>query len=119
MKNRYQRMTKEEKKALRKEYKETKKSMYSRLVRLKFLGIFGEIYAIGSFIFDMFFYKKITGAEPVVWSYIVNGFLMIFCLVLIIASFDIAGKEYNRFAIQKNKNSNEKREIKGKLKKKN
>lgn len=118
MKNRYQRMTKEEKKALRKEYRETKKSMASRLFRIKFLGVFGELYGIGSFIFDMFFYKNVSGQNPSVWNYIIDGFLVVFCVVLLVAGFDISGKEYNRFAIQKNKNSNEKQEIKRKTSKK-
>ena len=92
MKNKYQRMTKEEKKQLIKEYKSTEKGAYlmSKLKNVLVCGILSYIYAV---------YLIITAEN--IWSYIGAGGLLIAGCVFIVGSIKLRGKNLNQYAIKK------------------
>ena len=96
MKNKYQRMSKEEKKEIKESYKKSKKgqNMMIRLNRLIITGIVGLI------VFGIYLYLNLTGENTTVWDYIVTTSLLLASLVFIIGSFILRGKEYNKHAIK-------------------
>lgn len=99
MKNKYARLTSKEKKALRREYMLQDKSktlIYTKLRRVRLLGIIGLFYAILSFIYDFWF-------QSLVWSFVLDGLLLIFCLIFILKAGDMANSLLNRYLIDKNK----------------
>ena len=94
MKNKYQRMSKEEKKNLIIEYKKTEKGKYlmEKLRNLLIIGILSYIYS---------FYLIITAEN--VWDYIAASSLLLAGCVFIVASLKLRIKKLNKFAIKKNK----------------
>ena len=94
MKNKYQRMSKEEKKNLIIEYKKTEKGKYlmEKLRNLLIIGILSYIYS---------FYLIITAEN--VWNYIAASSLLLAGCVFIVASLKLRIKNLNKFAIKKNK----------------
>lgn len=106
MKNRYQRMTKEEKKELRLEYKKHHADLKKKINRVFIIAVFGIIYGIAMFVFD--YYRDAVD----IWSWIIDGFLMIFCVGLFVYAYNnILLREYNRFAIQIAHNKEEKKRV--------
>lgn len=99
MKNKYMRLTKEEKRLAEKEYcesSEEKASLFKRLKRLRFIGVFGIIYASLSFILDILFTNNI-------WDYVLDAILLIFCLVFVLKANDMIINQVNKFIIDKQK----------------
>lgn len=92
LKNKYQRMTKDQKHALLIEYKNTEKGKYmlSKLRNVFIIGIISYIYSI---------YLFITANK--IWEYISAGILIIFGCIFIIASSKLRVKNLNQFAIKK------------------
>lgn len=92
MKNKYQRMIKEEKKKIINEYKNTEKGKYllDKLRNLIIIGVLSYFYAI---------YLIITAEN--VWNYIVAGSLLLAGCIFIIASLKLRIKNLNKFAINK------------------
>lgn len=92
MKNKYQRMTKEEKKALIIEYKKDSfgSAMIKRLTRLLIIGILSYAYAI---------FLVVTAEN--IWHYISASGLLIAGCVFIIGSLKLKIKNLNTFAIKK------------------
>ena len=95
MKNKYQRMDKEEKQKLRKKYSKTTegKGKIARLNRLFIIGVIGIVISIGLFI------SAIINNNTVL-DYISAGILLVFSIVFIIGSLNIRQKEYNKFALK-------------------
>ena len=92
MKNKYQRMSKDEKKALIKEYKNTEKGKYilGKIRNVLIYGIISYIYAV---------YLIITAEN--IWSYIGAGSLLIAGCIFIVGSIKLRSKNLNQYAIKK------------------
>ena len=105
MKNRYQRMTKEEKKQLRSEYKAHHAELKKRLNRVGIISIFGIVYGAAMFAFD--YYRNAVD----IWSWIIDSLLIIVCVFLYVQSQTMLLREYNRFAIQQAHNKEEKKRV--------
>ncbi len=96
MKNKYQRMTKEEKKKLKSRYYKTEKGRLqkNRLIRLLVIGIIGILFSL-YLIIDGYLKGNIS-----VWTWIGAIILIIFSLIYIVASFYLRGKSLNTFAVK-------------------
>ncbi len=92
MKNKYQRMTKDEKKKLINDYKKTEKGNYllKKLRNLIVIGVLSYFYAI---------YLIITSEN--IWNYISAGMLLLAGCIFIVASIKLRIKNLNKFAIKK------------------
>jgi hypothetical protein len=92
MKNKYQRMTKKEKKELIAEYKKTEKGNYllKKLNNVIIIGVISYFYAI---------FLIITADN--IWNYISAAGLLIAGCIFIIASLKLRIKNLNKFAIKK------------------
>ena len=90
MKNKYQRLNKEEKKEAVKRYKENKENLalHTRLTRLMIVLIIGALLGIGVMV-----YLVVTQDK---WFYIAEyGFMIIFCVVLFMFCRTTLEKKYN------------------------
>lgn len=99
MKNKYQRLSKEEKKIARLDFKNSeynKNKIYEKGRRLRIFGIIGMIYALLSFGID-FLYKGD------VWNFLLDGALLIFCLVTYLVFGDIIDRQINKYLIERDK----------------
>ena len=98
MKNKYQRMNKEEKKKLIEEYKKTEfgKNYLFRLKRLLIIGIAGIIFAILECLVAYF-------NKDDIWDYISAGILFVASVIFIAGSIRLKGKQLNKFALKKKK----------------
>ena len=98
MKNKYQRMNKEEKKELIGDYKKTEfgKNYLFRLKRLLIIGIVGIAFAILEFLVAYF-------NKDDIWDYISSGLLLIISIVFIIGSIRLKGKQLNKYALKRTK----------------
>lgn len=97
MKNKYQRLNKEEKRQARKDFKNSESNkieIYQRLNRLKTIGIVGIIYSLITFGLDFLF-------KSTKWNFLLDGALLIFCLLTLIKSNEILVKQINKFLIEK------------------
>jgi len=99
MKNKYQRMNKEEKKNIKNKYYATTegKAMHNRLIRLLIIGFMGILFGI------YLIYSNYTQDGNNIWQYILAGMLMVASLVFIIGSIKIKGKVLNKYAIKNSK----------------
>ncbi len=99
MKNKYQRLSKEEKKQARMDYKNSeynKGKIYEKGTRLKILGIIGMIYALINFGID-FLYKGD------IWNFLLDAALLIFCLIAFLVIGDILDKQINKYLIERDR----------------
>lgn len=96
MKNKYQRMNKEEKKKLIAEYQKTEvgKNQLFRLKRLLIIGIVLIIFGILEILVAYF-------TKNGIWDYISGVICIITGIIFIISSFRIKGNSLNNFAIKK------------------
>ena len=94
VKNKYQRMNKEEKKIILEKYKKTEKgkSMIPRLNRVVITGII--VVLIAGFLY----YLAVKSGS--IWDYIYASMILIAGLVFIIGSIRIRGKELNKQALK-------------------
>ena len=100
MKNKYQRLSKEEKKEAKKRYiafSDRNKSYMSLLTRMLVLGIIGLTYGIISAIFDAFI------LSVPVWSYVVDGVIIVFSVFLLVQKSRIQSSTINKFLIEETK----------------
>ena len=95
MKNKYQRMNKEEKEKLKKEFIKTKqgKDLMFRLKRLLIIGILGVICSIVLYIVAFI-------SKEDIFDYISASLLLIASIIFIIGSIKLKGKHLNNFAIK-------------------
>jgi uncharacterized membrane protein len=111
MKNKYQRLNKEEKKEAVKRYKENKENLalHTRLTRLMIVLIIGALLGIGVMV-----YLVVTQDK---WFYIAEyGFMIIFCVVLFMFCRTTLEKKYNEFLIKEMKEEKEDKKSKKKSK---
>ena len=114
MKNRYQRLSKEEKKEAKKRYiafSDRNKNYMSLLTRMLILGIIGLVYGIISSIFDAFI------LSVPVYCYIVDAVIVIFSVFLIVQKNQIQASTINKFLIDESKDEPVKEEKKETVKK--
>lgn len=99
VKNKYQRMTKTEKKELQQQFYETTKGkeMKKRLLRLRLIGLVGIFFSI-FLVISGYISKELNWAT---WA--MSILLMLCSCVYFIGSFTIKGKMLNDFAIKKKK----------------
>lgn len=99
MKNKYQRMNKEEKTKIKEKYYSTPEgnNMKNRLTRLLITGTMGILFSA------YLVYSNYTQDGNNIWQYIMSGILLIASLVFIIGSFKIKGKVLNKYAIKNSK----------------
>jgi hypothetical protein len=96
MKNKYQRLTREEKKQVVKDFRaesEKNNNYMSVLNRMLILGIIGLIYGIASMLGDLFFFKAS------VLAYIIDGIVIAFSVFLIVQHFRIKGAVLNYYLV--------------------
>ena len=96
MKNKYQRMTKEEKKKVRNRYYKTEKgrNQKNRLIRLFICGVLGTLFAI-YMIIDGYLKGTIN-----IWIWIVSIILLLFSITFIVSSIYLRGKCLNLYAVK-------------------
>ncbi len=115
MKNKYQRLSKEEQKQARLDFKSSEENhnkLYERLTRVRAIGMFGILYSILSFFYDFY-------SQAEIYIFIIDGFLLIFCLIFIIKATELRNRQVNQFLIkQMTKNDENKSKTKKKSKKK-
>lgn len=95
MKTKYERMTKEEKRALYQRYKQTENgtNMSKRLFRLNLIGCLGLIYSVGLFIYE---YKDIK-----VLDYLIIIPLFLASIFFLMMSCKLKKKILTKFAVAK------------------
>lgn len=96
MKTLYERMSREERLELYKEYKKEKASFSKKMEKMFMLCYLGIGYALIVFIYD-FFYKKSTV------GYILDIIVFVFCLIALFKLFSIKKELLNNFALKKDK----------------
>ncbi len=96
LKNKYQRMTKEEKKELRTKFFNTDegKLFKKRITRVLIFGVIAFIYSIYLFIDN---YTTINS----IWIYTIAITVFIASIIFIIGYFKVSNKTYNNYAIKK------------------
>lgn len=97
MKNKYQRLSKEEKKIARKDYassSELNKLQSRRLKRAQVTGILGMIYGIGMIVYSLI-------DKGYWWEYITYCFMLIFGLGLYFKSKDFYIQLINKYLIER------------------
>jgi len=102
MKNNYQRMSKEEKINLKKEFYQTEKgkSLKNRFLRLRIISIVGIIFVILTFAYGIF-------QNNLMWyDYFINISLSIACIIFILAPIKIETNALNWYSIKEYKKKN-------------
>ncbi|HOB26059.1 MAG TPA: hypothetical protein PLB45_04345 [Bacilli bacterium] len=100
MKNKYMRLSKEEKRKAESDYikeSDKNKSAFNALKRLKLLSIFGTIYSIVMFALD--FFTNLTGST--VWSFIIDAVLLVFSVLMFVEQDRLRIRYINNFLINK------------------
>lgn len=96
MKTFYERMSKEERQELYKEYKKEKESFSKKMENMFLLCYLGIGYALMVFIYD-FFYKRSTV------GYILDIVVFVFCLLALFKLINTKKELLNNFALKKDK----------------
>ena len=116
MKNKYERLTKEEKKEARLRFRkdESNAVLNKRLFRLQIICIIGIIFGIAVMAYSIITHDK--------WFFVAEyGFMTVFCVALIMFCRSALDKKYNEFLInemKKEKESDKKEDKKTKKKSK-
>lgn len=104
MKNKYERLSKEEQKKACDDFinsLDSNSKLYHSLKRLRVVGIFGMIYAALMFIFDLY-------TDAPVWSITLDAFIMIFSVGMIVSGKRVLVKQVNNYLINRDNNSKKK-----------
>lgn len=109
MKNKYDRLSREEKKAAIKEFtlaSEKNKEIISRLNRLRFVGIVGIIYSSIMFILDFLKEQNIfdygfNTFDNIFVSYLIDAFLLIMCVIFLMKAISMKKEQVNKYLITK------------------
>lgn len=95
MKNKYQRLNKEEKKKVKEEYKASKRGfIYPKFIRMFILCTLGMIYGIGFFIYDFI-------SNGSVWSFTLDSIIILVSFFVYLKVDSLYIKELNNFVINK------------------
>lgn len=112
MKNKYERLSKEERKKSIEEFKSIDANhevLIKRLNRLKIVGLIGIIYSLIMFILDFLNAQGIlkfgfnTFGKHVIISYIVDACLLVFCVFFFVKANQILSEQVNKYLIEKDK----------------
>lgn len=109
MKNKYERLSKLERKEAIKEYEnanEKNKEIISRIKRLRGVGIIGVIYSSIMFILDFLKERRIFDYgfnifDNLIWNYLIDACLLIFCVVFIIKANNMLKEQVNSYLVGK------------------
>ena len=96
MKNKYQRMTKEEQKQIYKEFKEQKEEFTKKMERMILFCKIGIIYAIIAILYDILITNNYILA-------IIDGVILLFCIFMLLRTNNIKIEFLNKFVIEKDK----------------
>lgn len=107
MKNKYERMTKEEKKEIYKEFKDKKSELVKKMERMLLICKIGIVYIIIAIIYDFLLFNTI--------SLIFDGLILLLCIGMLIKTRNTKIELLNTYAIEKEKKS--KKEVLEKYKK--
>ena len=99
MKNKYQRLSKEEKLEARKLYISRNPDTYKRFRKLSRLTIVGMIYAVFVIIFDLFFQETLF-KETFTTNIILDSCVLVFCLVFYIFSKTTIDGQINKMLVE-------------------
>ena len=99
MKNKYQRLSKEEKLEAKKLYISRYPDTYKRFRKLSRLTIVGMIYAVFVIVFDLFFHEAIF-KETFTTNIILDSCVLIFCLVFYIFSKNTIDSQINKMLVE-------------------
>ena len=113
MKNKFERLSKEEKKQAIKDYGEKYPESLKGFNGMRIVGIFGLIYGSLMFAADLI-WKELMHTS--VWSFIIDGFLVVFCVVLLVARERYLNKLVNSFLINRDSSNKENNNKKNKKK---
>lgn len=112
MKNKFERLSRVDRKKAIEEFKnvdDKNKNLVSRLKRLKIIGVIGIIYSVLVFLMDFLneqeiinFGINIFGTHAIV-NYIIDACLLIFCVFFLIKSNQILKEQVNKYLIDKTK----------------
>lgn len=94
MKTKYERMSREEKKELYKEYKVEKKTFASKMEKMFLLCYLGVLYGCLTFVYD-FFYKKSTV------GYVLDIVVLVFSIIALLKVISIKKDLLNKYALKK------------------
>lgn len=111
MKNKFERLSRKEKKEAINEYKNASthnEDILSRLNRLKGVGIIGIIYSIIMFTLDFLrehdiFDYGFNTFDNIVLSYIIDASLLIICVFFLIKANQLLNTQVNKYLIEKTK----------------
>ena len=95
MKNKYERMTKEEKKEVYNEYKNEKKELARKMERMLLICKIGIAYFILTLIYDFILFNTI--------SLILDGLLLLLCIVALIKTRNTKIDLLNTYVLEKDK----------------
>lgn len=99
MKNKYERLSRKEKKQAIVDFKNHSskyKEAINKINRIKYISIAGFIFGILSFVFDIYFKNDIA-------SFLLDACVVIFCLLSYKKCLNIINREVNHFLIQNKK----------------
>lgn len=96
MKTKYERMSREEKRKLYKEYKKEKSSFSKKMENMFLLCYIGMAYAVIVFIYDFFYKSSKVG-------YILDIVVFVFCLLALFKLISTKKELLNNFALKKDK----------------
>ena len=99
MKNKYQRLSKEEKLEARKLYISRNPDTYKKFKKLSRLTIVGMIYAVFVIIFDLFFHESLF-KESFISNIILDSCVLVFCLIFYIFSKNTIEKQINKMLVE-------------------
>ena len=99
MKNKYQRLSKEEKLEARKLYISRNPDTYKRFRKLSRLTIVGMVYAVFVIIFDIFFHESLF-KESFISNIILDSCVLVFCLVFYIFSKTTIDGQINKMLVE-------------------
>jgi len=98
MKKYYDKLSKEDKTAVKKEYLDKNGNIYNKAKKIIILCIIGMLFGLGSFIFD-YIYQSDT------INYILDGLLFVFSIIVMLRMIMIQKNILNEYALSKKKKS--------------
>ena len=99
MKNKYQRLSKEEQKNAKEEYIKRNPLVYKRFHKLSNVCILGIIYALLVLVFDLVFSKTLLSGSFTL-NIIIDSFVLIFCLTFYFFSKDTINRQINKMLVE-------------------
>lgn len=118
MKNKFERLSKEEKKESIKEFEnvsDANKNLITRIKRLRVVGIIGIIYSLIMFILDFLKENKIVDYgfnvfDNLIFNYIIDACLLIFCAFFVVKANMMIKEQVNIYLVDKKNNEKKIRE---------